>query len=367
MRTISAFDYRPELDDLGDDILRAMERVMLSGRLILGPEVERFEHALADYLGGGHGIGVASGTDAITAALMALGVEPGDEVITVANTATATVNAIVRSGATPVFCDVDLQTALIDISQVRRLLTSRTRAVVPVHLYGNAVDIPRLLAQLENTGVFVVEDCAQALGTTLHGQAVGTFGDVGTFSFYPTKNLGAYGDGGFCFTRSETLAETLRQVRRYGFQQRDYAVRAGMNSRLDELQAAILNVKLPHLDRNISKRRSLAAAYAEWLPQQTLEHITTTAGCVHSHHLYPIRCTERDLLARELGKRGIESGVHYPHPIHRMPAFEASGPYPELPNSVRLCREVISLPLHPGLTLDDVRRVCDAVRDVVAR
>jgi aminotransferase EvaB len=367
MTTISAFDYRAELDDLGDEILRAMDRVMRSGRLILGPEVERFERSLADYLGGGHGIGVANGTDAITAALMALGIGPGDEVITVANTATATVNAIVRSGATPVFCDVDLQTALLDVNQVRRLVTSKTRAVVPVHLYGNAVDIPRLLAQLENTGVFVVEDCAQALGTTLHGRAVGTFGDVGTFSFYPTKNLGAYGDGGFCFTKSETLAETLRQVRRYGFQQRDYAVRPGMNSRLDELQAAILNVKLPHLDANIVKRRSLAAAYTKWLPQQNLEHISTTAGCDHSHHLYPIRCVERDLLARELGKRGIETGVHYPHPIHRMPAFEASGPYPELPNSVRLCREVLSLPLHPSLGVEDVRTVCDAVGEVLTR
>lgn len=367
MKTISAFDYRAELNDLGDEILRAMDRVMRSGRLILGPEVERFERALSDYLGGGHGIGVANGTDAITAALMALGVGPGDEVITVANTATATVNAIVRSGATPVFCDVDLQTALIDVNQVRRLVTSRTRAVVPVHLYGNAVDIPRLLAQLENTGVFIVEDCAQALGTTLHGQSVGSFGDVGTFSFYPTKNLGAYGDGGFCFTNSEPLAETLRQVRRYGFQQRDYAVRAGMNSRLDELQAAILNVKLPHLDANVVKRRSLAAAYTEWLPRHNLEQLTTTSGCVNSRHLYPVRCAERDLLARELGKRGIETGVHYPHPIHRMPAFEASGPYPELPNTVRLCREVLSLPLHPGLTLDDVRLVCDAVREVVAQ
>jgi dTDP-3-amino-2,3,6-trideoxy-4-keto-D-glucose/dTDP-3-amino-3,4,6-trideoxy-alpha-D-glucose/dTDP-2,6-dideoxy-D-kanosamine transaminase len=366
MTAINAFDYRAELDELGPEILRAVERVMRSGWLILGPEVERFENSLAETLGGGHGIGVANGTDAITAALMALGIGPGDEVITVPNTATATANAIARAGATIVFCDVDPSTALLDIAQARALVSARTKAIVPVHLYGNAVDVPGLLDILDGTGVAVVEDCAQALGTTLDGVPVGTFGAIGTFSFYPTKNLGAYGDGGLCFTKSKQLADTLRQVRRYGFEQRDYAVRSGMNSRLDELQAAILSVKLPHLSRNVQKRRALATIYDELLPQVGITRLVTTPSCSHGRHLYPIRLERRDHVARELKRRDIETGVHYPHPIHRMPAF-ATTRVPELPNAERLSREVLSLPIHPGLEPADVQRVCSALTEVLTQ
>lgn len=366
MTPINAFDYRAELDELGTEILQAIERVVRSGWLILGPEVERFEHSIAETLGGGHGIGVANGTDAITAALMALEIGPGDEVITVPNTATATANAIVRAGATPVFCDVDPRTALIDIAQARALVGSRTKAIVPVHLYGNAVDVPRLLEVLEGTGVAVIEDCAQALGTTLHSVPVGTFGAVGTFSFYPTKNLGAYGDGGLCFTKNQQLADVLRQIRRYGFEQRDYAVRSGMNSRLDELQAAILSVKLPHLPRNVQRRRALAAIYDELLPQAGVTRLMTTPGCAHGRHLYPIRVERRDDVAKQLKALGIETGVHYPHPIHRMPAFASAQP-PDLPHAERLSREVLSLPIHPGLEPADVQRVCAALTDVLAK
>lgn len=364
MTSISSFDYRSEVAELGPELLRAVERVIHSGWLILGPEVEHFEHAMAEVLGGGFGIGVANGTDAITAALMALGVGPGDEVITVTNTATATANAIARSGATPVFCDVDPDTALLDIQHARSLFTSRTRAIVPVHLYGNAVDIPKLQEAIDGTAVAVVEDCAQALGTTLRGTPVGSLGAIGTFSFYPTKNLGAYGDAGLCFTKDAALAERLRRIRRYGFEKRDYATEPGMNSRLDELQAAILSVKLPHLARNLHKRRGLAAAYDELLPLNGITRLKTTPGCEHGRHLYVIRTARRDFLASELKRRGIETGIHYPYPIHKMPAFLRGIPA-DLPHAEQLSREVLSLPLHPGLELRDIQTVCDTVAQVL--
>ncbi len=361
--TIAMFDYLGELDEIGPDIMGAMERVVRSGRLILGPEVERFEAASSAYLGGGHGVGVASGTDALTVALLAKGIGPGDEVITVPNTATPTATAIARTGATPVFCDVDPHTGLMDVECVERALTPRTKAVVPVHLYGNVVDVPRLMQRTNGRGLFVLEDCAQSLGAQLGNRHAGTFGHAAAFSFYPTKNLGAYGDAGLCFTRDGELADAMRQVRSYGYQQRDYAVRVGVNSRLDELQAAILNVKLARLERDVARRRELADLYDAELPPQC-ERFGVQPGVRHGRHLYVVRVENRAELRAALSERGVQTGVHYPHPIHHMPAFAAPQP-PCLPHAEHLAQCVLSLPLHPRLTDDDVRAVCEALSEMV--
>jgi dTDP-3-amino-2,3,6-trideoxy-4-keto-D-glucose/dTDP-3-amino-3,4,6-trideoxy-alpha-D-glucose/dTDP-2,6-dideoxy-D-kanosamine transaminase len=358
---IRMFDYRAELAHIRAEVLAAVERVLDSGMLILGPEVEAFERAMAESLGGGHAVGVASGTDALIVTMLAHGVRAGDEVITVPNTAVATVNAIQRVGAIPVFCDIDPRTGLMDIEQAPTLVTARTRVIIPVHLYGNAVDVPALRRKLANDELFVLEDCAQAQGATLNGQRIGSLGHAAAFSFYPTKNLGAYGDGGLCFTKSAELADTLRQARRYGFSKRDFAGGPGLNSRLDELHAAILSVKLRNLEDSVRARRRLAAVYERELPSH-VERFAITPGCEHARHLYVIALDDRDAVAEKLAARGIETGVHYRYPIHQMPAFpEARVPAQGLPHAERHMARVLSLPLHPGLTEAEVSTVCKAL------
>lgn len=359
--TIKMFDYRAELAPMRGEVLAAVERVLDSGMLILGPEVERFEQAIASAYGGGQAVGVASGTDALIVAMLAKGIGAGDEVITVANTAVATANAIQRVGATPVFCDIDARTGLIDIARVPALIGARTRAVIPVHLYGNAVDVPALLELVRASDLFVLEDCAQAQGARLRGQPIGSLGHAAAFSFYPTKNLGAFGDGGLCLTRDAALADAMRQVRRYGFSKRDFAAGPGMNSRLDELHAAMLSVKLERLPGSIAARRRLAAEYDRLLPLRAIR-LETTAACEHARHLYVVQVDERDAVAARLAESGIETGVHYRYPLHQMPAFAtarvaATG----LPNTERHCARVLSLPLHPLLTESQVAAVCAAL------
>lgn len=355
------FDYRAELAQIRGEVLSAVERVLDSGSLILGPEVEAFENEMAQSLGGGHAVGVASGTDALIVAMLSWGVRPGDEVITVANTAVATANAIQRAGAVPVFCDIDPKTGLMDLDKVPALLGPRTKAIIPVHLYGNAVDIPKLMALPGVAKLLVLEDCAQAQGATLGGRRIGSFGNAAAFSFYPTKNLGAYGDGGLTFTRDAALPDVMRQVRRYGFSKRDFAGGPGMNSRLDELHAAMLRVKLRRLEDSVRKRRSLAAIYDEQLPSH-VQRFATTPGCEHARHLYVVSVDDRDALAERLATQGIETGVHYRYPLHQMPGFpEARSPEAGLPNTERHCARVLSLPLHPGLTEADVLTVCKAL------
>ncbi|MFI5306965.1 MAG: DegT/DnrJ/EryC1/StrS family aminotransferase [Polyangiales bacterium] len=358
---IKMFDYLTELEQIHDDVLSAVDRVLRSGQLILGPEVERFERAVVEYLGGGHAVGVASGTDALIVAMLARGIGPGDEVITVANTAVATASAIQRVGATPVFCDVDPNTALLDLDKVGALVSERTRAIIPVHLYGNAVDVPQLLARLPRSDLFVLEDCAQAMGGRLAGRPIGTLGHAAAFSFYPTKNLGAYGDGGLCFTKDEALAETMRQVRRYGFSKRDYAGRPGVNSRLDELHAAILNVKLPRLDSAVATRRGLAQSYETGLPKH-IRRLRTTTACEHARHLYVVHVPDREVVVKTLTASDIDSGVHYPYPLHSMPGFRGCRvPVDGLPHTERLCASVLSIPLHPALTPASISRVCSVL------
>lgn len=363
MTRIKMFDYLAELTEIHAQVLSAVDGVLRSGFLILGPEVERFEASVAQWLGGGHAVGVASGTDALIVAMLSRDIGPGDEVITVANTAVATANAITRVGANPVFCEIDEETKLMDLTRLDALITKRTRAVIPVHLYGNAVDVPQLRERLVGREIFILEDCAQAMGARLNGKAIGTLGDAAAFSFYPTKNLGAYGDGGLCFTKDAALADIMRQTRRYGFSERDYAARTGMNSRLDELHAAILSVKLPLLERNNATRRRLADVYDRELPS-SIHRVRTSTGCEHARHLYVIEVDDRRAVVARLAHAGVDTGVHYAHPLHVMPGFRGSRtPDGGLPVTERACERVLSLPLHPALSEADVVAVSRAVAE----
>jgi aminotransferase EvaB len=361
--TIRAFDYLEQYADIRHEVIQAVESVLASGSLILGPKVLAFEESFARFLGGGNAVGVGNGTDALAIALRALKIGPGDEVITVANTALPTVSAIRMVGAMPVFCEIDRHTLLMDVNDAESRITARTRAILPVHLYGNAVDMGPLVKLASRHGLAVVEDCAQSCGTTSGGQMTGTFGDVGCFSFYPTKNLGAYGDGGLCFTRRDDLACAIREIRTYGGNAR-HCVREGVNSRLDELQAAILDVKLRHLPDYLAKRRQIARVYRDCLPPG-VSHPRVAPGVDHSYHLFVITSDLRDELAARLTSAGIGFGIHYPTPIHRLSAYEFLG-YAEgsLPITQRAARQVLSLPCYPELPHEDVLKVCSEVNGV---
>jgi dTDP-3-amino-2,3,6-trideoxy-4-keto-D-glucose/dTDP-3-amino-3,4,6-trideoxy-alpha-D-glucose/dTDP-2,6-dideoxy-D-kanosamine transaminase len=366
MQKVKMFDYVEQYESLHDEIRTAIERVLRSGQLILGPEGKAFEEEFAEFLGGGGAcVGVNSGTDALAIALRALEIGPGDEVVTVANTAVPTVSAIRMAGATPVFCDVDPRTCLMDQEDLTRRLTDRTRAVIPVHLFGNVVDVPRLREAFGRRPIRVVEDCAQAHGARLHGQMAGTMGDIGAFSFYPTKNLGAYGDGGLCWTGDPALAKKMRMIRMYGFDGRYYSEIEGVNSRLDELQAAILRVKLRHLPEWIERRQALARRYDGEL-RASAQPVEAGNAVKHAYHLYVVRVPDRDRVRAELGARGIDTGIHYPHPIHLMKGYEFLGCKPgSLPQTEALAPRLLSLPLYPELLEEDVRRVCRGLNDVL--
>lgn len=364
-QTIKMFDYRDQYLDLEDEMLSAVQRVLRSGELILGSEVEKFETAFSDFLGhGAHGLGVANGTDALVVCLMALGVGPGDEVITVANSAVPTVSAIRMVRATPVFVDVDPDTSLMDLSLVPGLITSKTRAIVPVHLFGNAVNMPALLDIAQKHSIPVIEDCAQAHGTLINGRSAGTFGHAAAFSFYPTKNLGAYGDGGLCATTDASLAKEMRRIRKYGFDDLYYAEREGINSRLDEVQAAILNIKLKHLPAQLQKRRDIAALYKSALPS-SLKHMAAPLNVEHAYHLFVTRTKNRDALRTALAGHHIQTGIHYPFPIHRMRGYAFLG-YQEgsLPVTEALANEIVSLPLYPELPIESAQRVLDTLHEI---
>lgn len=362
MTAVPVFDYGEQYRSMAPEIAAAMKQVLESGQLVLGPQVARFEKSFGDFLGEGMSCaGVNSGTDALVVVLMAMGIGPGHEVITVANTAVPTVSAIRLAGATPVFCDVDPETALMDLSLLERHITSSTRAVIAVHLFGNMVDIPALRQMLGQRPIRIIEDCAQSHGATLHGKMAGTLGDASAFSFYPTKNLGAYGDGGLCASHDEKLMAECKKVRMYGFEQTYCSVREGLNSRLDEMQAAVLNVKLPHLAQWVARRREIAAWYDRGLPSQ-LQRMVPNGGVDHAYHLYVVRSPQRDRLRAALSDMGIGTGIHYPHPIHRMPGYEWMGMGEgSLPVTEQLAREVLSLPMYPELGRDRAQAVMDAV------
>ena len=345
---------------LADEIHAALQRVADSGWYILGPEVEAFEAEFAAYHGAAHAIGVASGTDALELALRAGGIGAGDEVITVSHTAMATVSAIESAGAIPVLADINGRSFTLDPERARDAISERSRAILVVHLYGCPADMHALKALADAHDLLLIEDCAQAHGAEYRGRKVGTIGDLGAFSFYPTKNMGAYGDGGAVITDDDSLAEKLRKLRNYGQTTRYTHQSRGANSRLDELQAAILRVKLSRLNAHNQRRRQIAAIYDEQLRGVVIPRATD--GSHHVYHLYVIRDGQRDQLMAELKARGIGTLIHYPIPVHLQESHRDLGlGMGSLPETEKAAREILSLPMYIGLSDADVMRVCAAI------
>ena len=367
--TIYVWDYRAEYRAERDDILQAVDQVFSSGRLILGESVTAFEREFAAYAGARDCVSVDNGTNAIKLGLQALGISPGDEVITVANTAAPTVVAIDAMGAVPVFVDVRDSDYLMDVSQVASAITARTRCLLPVHLYGQCADMTALRDLARQHDLKILEDCAQAHGAHQDGQPAGSMGDAGAFSFYPTKVLGAYGDGGATVTSDPEVAASLRRLRYYGMEERYYVVSTpGHNCRLDEVQAEILRRKLRRLDRYIERRNVLARRYAEGLADTGIATPRTVAGNDHVYYVYVVRHERRDDILTALREHDIELNISYPWPVHTMTGFAHLGYQSgSLPVTEKLAGEIFSLPMYPGLSDDAQDAVINALRDVIKR
>lgn len=365
----SVWNYLDEYRQEREDILHAVDTVFSSGQLILGESVRSFEREFADYHGARYCVGVDNATNAIAMGLRALGVGPGDEVVTVANTAAPTVVAIDQTGAVPVFVDVRPDDYLMDTDQVRAAITERTRALLPVHLYGQCADMEPLLELARTHGLVVVEDCAQAHGARQAGRMAGTMGDFGAFSFYPTKVLGGYGDGGAVVSDNADLDRALRRMRFYGMEPRGYVAETpGYNSRLDEVQAEILRRKLRRLDGYLAARRAVARRYHEGLADvDGLVLPETAEGNEHVYYMYVVRHPERDRILEELAEYDIHLSVSYQWPVHTMSGFaHLNQPAGSLPVTERLAGEIFSLPMYPTLPADVQDKVIDALRRVVA-
>jgi dTDP-4-amino-4,6-dideoxygalactose transaminase len=340
----------------------AIERVLAGGRYVFGEELERFEAEFAAWCGTTHAVGVASGTDAVTIALQAAGVEPGHEVITTANTCVPTIVGIENAGALPVLVDPSPHTRTIDPERVEQAVTRRTKALLPVHLYGYVADLKALRAIADSRGVALVEDCAQAHGAELDGSRAGSIGDTAAFSFYPTKNLGALGDGGAVVTSSDDAAERARLLRNYGERERFEHVLRGRNSRLDPLQAAFLLVKLSHVDAWNERRRAIAARYTKALANTAVRAPAEPAGRRHAYHLYVVEVADRERFRAALAEAGVETAVHYPRAVHQQPAYRELGEGRDLRVSERLVATVVSLPIYPELTEAEVGHVSAAAQ-----
>jgi dTDP-4-amino-4,6-dideoxygalactose transaminase len=346
---------RPQLDEAIDEVFRA-------GAFVGGPHVKRFEDAFADFCGVPHCVGVANGTDALELTLRALEIGPGDEVITVPMTFFATAEAIVNLGAHPVFVDVDRQTALMQASGVAAAITPRTRAILPVHLYGQPCDMDELTETARRHNLWLIGDGAQAHGASWRGQSIATFGEATTFSFYPGKNLGAAGDGGAVVTRNPELAARVRRLANHGRAEKYLHDAVGRNSRLDALQAAVLSVKLARLDEWNRRRARLADRYLKRLQDVPVRLPITNPGAGHVWHLFTIGVEDRPSIQHALSAVGIESGIHYPVPLHLQPAFRGQyGSAGAFPNSERISETTVSLPLYPELSEADQQRVVDAM------
>lgn len=363
MESINVWGYLKEYAETKEELLKAVTEVFESGTLILGQKVRDFEQAYSDYIGVKYGVGCDNGTNAITLALKALGIGEGDEVITVSNTAIPTVSAIVTAGATPVFVDIDPETYLMDVTKVEATITPKTKAILPVHLYGQCVDMDPLLDIAKRHHLYVVEDCAQAHGAEYGGRKAGSMGDISTTSFYPTKILGAYGDGGMVNTNDETLAQRLRRLRFYGTEKTYYATEHGYNSRLDEIQAAILLTKLPKIEQYIHRRREIAAMYQEALAGTGLMLPKEAPYGRHAYYLYVVRHSNRDEIVKKLRENDIHVNISYPWPIHTMKAYQYLGwKIGDLPETEAAAKEIFSLPMYPSLTNEEIKRITSILK-----
>jgi dTDP-3-amino-3,4,6-trideoxy-alpha-D-glucose transaminase len=352
--SVPFLDVSREVGELRAELDAAVAAVFDGGRFVLGQHVTRFEREFAAFCGAADAVGVGSGTDALTIALRAVGVPPGAEVVVPANTCVPTVAAVEAAGAVPVLADVDPRTWTLSVDAARAAVTERTAAIVPVHLYGLCADVDAL----QELGLPVVEDAAQAHGAELRGRRAGTLGAAAAFSFYPTKNLGAVGDAGAVVTSDPDVAATARALRTYGERERYESVVSGWNSRLDELQAALLLAKLPRLERWNDRRRQIAQRYDEL----ELEHQHVPDGFRHAYHLYVVRSRDREATRRRLAAAGVDTLVHYPRAVHQHPAY-AHLAHGGLSVSERLAAEVLSLPLNPWLRDDEVAAVAAALSE----
>lgn len=342
----------------------AIRRVLESGIYILGQEVASFEKEFAHYCGLRYGVGVGNGTEALTLSLRALNIGAGDEVITTPITAAYTAFAAIYNGATPVFVDIHPDTFVIDETQLEAAITKRTRAIIPVHLFGQPANMHAIMAVANRHKLYVIEDCCQAHGARIGNRRVGTFGDITCYSFYPTKNLGGIGDGGAALTNSRKLIDTIRLLRDGHQTTKYYHTAVGYNTRLDELQAAILRVKLKHLDKLIAKRQAIAALYDRLLDGEKVVKPVVKRGVRHVFHLYVIRSKKRDFLRQQLRNAGVMTQVHYPWPLHRLPAFAFLKKRYHLPESEKMAKEALSLPIYPGLSVSNIKKVARIVNQV---
>lgn len=357
---IKFVDLQGQHDEIRAEIDAAVSAVIDSGQFVLGPEVQAFEREFAEACGTKHAVGTDSGTSALRLALRSLGIGQGHEVITVSLTFWATTAAILEVGAVPVLVDVDSETCNIDVSMIEAAITPRTKAIVPVHLYGRCADMDPILEIAERYGIHVVEDAAQAAGSTYKGRPAGSLGHMACFSFYPAKNLGALGDAGAVVTDDAAFAERLRVLRDHGAPKKYTHETLGYNSRLDEIQAAVLRVKLPYLKQWNERRRSAARLYRQIV--EGVDVFPEDDG--QNYHLFPVLSPARDGIRRHLSQAGIETGIHYPIPVHLQPAYLHAGLAPmELPHTEQICARTLSLPMHSQLSEWHVKLVADAIRE----
>jgi len=359
---IRFFDFAREIAAIGGEMRSALDRVLDSGRYILGDEVATFEDAFADLCACSFAVGVASGTDALFLALKAYGIGEGDEVITVAHTFAASALAIAYTGATPVFVDIGDTSHLIDPACLEAAVTEKTKAVIPVHLYGQCADMDRIMDIARARSLVVVEDACQAHGARYKGRPAGSLGHAAAFSFYPTKNLGAYGDAGMITTNDADLCKRLRLLRNYGQTDRYHHAIRGYNSRLDEMQAAILKAKLPYLEQWIMRRQEIARQYGEGLRKIELIRPCLAEGSTHVYYLYVLAVKDRDALQTYLEEKGIETLIHYPVPLHRQKAFGNARVSGVLKNTERRVGQILSLPMYPWLRDDEVGYIIEAIK-----
>jgi dTDP-4-amino-4,6-dideoxygalactose transaminase len=351
-----------------NEVSAAVEKVLTGGHYILGPNVAEFEKEVAAFTDTKFGIGVNSGSDALTLALRALEIGPGDEVITSPFTYIAPAESIHQVGAKIVFADIDPRTFCLDPAEVAKKISPRTKAIIPVHLFGQAAPLNEIRALTEPCGIAVIEDCAQAIGAKYHGQSVGSFGRLGCFSFYPTKNLGADGDGGMVVTNDEALAKKLRMLRVHGIEKRYYHDLHGFNSRLDEIQAAILRVKLPHLNKWNARRAEIAARYSEAFAKLPLELPVTAPGNTHVFHVYAVLSDQRDALQKHLADNGVPTLIYYPLALHLQKLYADLGfKVGDFPIAESISKRILPLPMYPELTNEQVDYVSSAVKKFFAR
>lgn len=372
--TLPFVDLSIQHQPLKTEFDQAMLTVLRQGDFIMGQAVKDFESAFAQRSGVKYGVGVACGTDAIALGLKACGIQPGDEIILPANTFIATLIGVLHSGATPILANCDPQSALIDLPGAEKLITSKTKAILPVHLYGQMVSPEALLDFAQTHNLFIFEDAAQAHLAHREGYKAGSVGKAAAYSFYPSKNLGAFGDGGMVLTNDPEVAQTLQTLRNYGAPRKYYHTELGTNSRLDTIQAAILNIKLPHLNTWNQQRNQAAQEYDRLLAplaESGLVPITNHSGSGHVYHLYVIRLLEncainRDTLQEKLQLANIQTGIHYPIPCHLQPAYSHLGYHAgDFPEAEQLCESILSLPMFPGITSEQIQRVVEAIASAI--